>query len=444
MKMIRIRRSLPFAVAAAVAPAILGAQAPGLAVRAENPLAIARPDEVLALPWAQLRAALPALSAESVRVLDAATGAEQTTQAVDNDGDGTVDELLVLAGFWPGERKDFVIQAQAPSAAPSARVHARHDDYRDDVAWESDRIGFRIYGQGLWQASEFEPLVSSGVDIWPKRVRDLIVDRWYAKGHDEYHRDTGEGADFYTVGPTLGAGGVGVLKDGKVVSARNFRSHRILADGPVRAVFELTYDPWDAGGVEVREVRRISIDAGQNLYRMETTFRTADGRDLPIVTGTVKRDGLVGSNRRGAQWGWLATWGLVERKNGGHGSLGTAALVPAAQLTDVAEVEDHFLATAIARSGEPFVQYAGAGWTASGDFRSVEDWWAHLDAFAERLSNPIRVTIESAGEAVNGGSRRGCRRAPGHAPAPSVPKEANGARRTRRWDARRSASHRPG
>jgi pectinesterase len=150
----------------------------------------------------------------------------------------------------------------------------------------------------------------------------------------------------------------------------------------------------------VSEVRRITIDAGQNLYRMETTFRTPGGRDLPFVTGTVKREGLVGSNRRGRNWGWLATWGPVERKNGGHGHLGTAVLMPSASFADVAEIENHFLVRSSARSGVPAVQYAGAGWTASGDFRSVEDWWRHLDAFAERLSNPIRVTLTRSGTPV--------------------------------------------
>jgi hypothetical protein len=39
------------------------------------------------------------------------------------------------------------------------------------------------------------------------------------------------------------------------------------------------------------------------------------------------------------------------------------------------------------------VQYAGAGWTDSGDFRSVEDWWAYLDDFARRLEQPVKVTV---------------------------------------------------
>jgi pectinesterase len=391
MTLIRTSATLLAAALAAVPAAAQG----GVAVYAENPLPVARPDEVIALPWAQLQRALPGLAAGRVRVVDAA-GAEAVTQAIDNDGDGAVDELLVLTSFWPGERKELTVQAQAPSAAPAARAHARHDDHRDDVAWESDRIAFRIYGQGLWQASEFEPLVSSGVDVWPKRVRDLIVDRWYAKGHDEYHRDTGEGADFYTVGPTLGAAGVGVLRHDGVVSARNFRRHRILADGPIRAVFELTYDPWNAAGLEITETRRITIDAGQNLYRQETTIQAAGHRSLEIVIGTVKREGLVGSSRSHLRTGWMATWGPVERKNGGHGQLGTAVLIPSGRFLGTEETDSHFLAVTDARPGEPVVHYAGAGWTASGDFRSVEDWWRYLDAFAERLANPIRVTIGGA------------------------------------------------
>ncbi|HEX2093189.1 MAG TPA: DUF4861 domain-containing protein [Longimicrobiaceae bacterium] len=368
-----------------------------LTVRAENPLDAGRADETLALPWSTLRQRLPAARPDRVRVLDAATGQEVVSQALDADADGQADSLLFQASFWPREAKTFWVEAAAPSAPPRPRAHARHDTHRDDVAWESDRIAFRIYGQGLWKASEFEPLVSSGIDIWPKRVRDLIVDRWYAKGHDAYHRDTGEGADFYTVGPTLGAGGSAVWRGGTLHRARNFKSHRILADGPVRAVFELEYEPWDAGGMQVSETKRISIDAGQNLFRQEITYRAAGAAEVPYAVGTVRREGLVGSSNRAGPWAWVSTWGPVERKNGGHGQLGTAVLMESARLADARETADHYLALSTARPGVPTVQYVGAGWTASGDFRSVEDWWAHLDAFARRLATPVQVTL--AGEA---------------------------------------------
>jgi len=392
-------RRLSIPILALAIPAALAAQArvPVVRVRAQNPLQVERADEVLELPWAELGRALPGLGRDRVRVVDAATGAEAVTQSFDADGDGTVDQLLVLASFWPGEVKELRVEAAAPATTPKPRVHARHDEHRDDVAWESDRIAFRIYGQGLWNAHEYEPLVSSGLDLWVKSVRDLVVDKWYGKGHDAYHVDTGEGADFYTVGPTLGAGGDAVWRDGKMYPAKNFKSYRILADGPIRTVFELRYDPWDAGGVQVTETRRFTLDAGQNLNREESVFTTADGSDVAYVIGTVKREGLVGSTSRAGAWGWLATWGPVERKNGGHGDLGTAVLMPRDRIAEIRETGDHFVLQSTARSGVPVVHYVGGGWTDSGDFHSVEDWWRYLDRMSLRLANPVRVTILPGG-----------------------------------------------
>jgi pectinesterase len=362
-------------------------------VRAENPLPTARADETLSLPWTALRQAVPALRPDRVRVLDAATGAELASQTIDLDADGQPEELLVQASFWPGETKQLIVEAAAPAAPAPPRAYARHDAHRDDVAWETDRIAYRMYGQGLWRASEYQPLVSSGIDVWPKRVRALIVDRWYAKGHDAYHLDTGEGADFYTVGPTLGAGGSAVWREGRLHHAKNFRSHRILASGPIRTVLELHYDAWDAGGVEVAEVKRISMDAGSNLFRQEITYSSAAAAPITYAVGTVKREGLVGSSSRAQNWAWQSTWGPVERKNGGHGSLGTAVLMPRDHAPEARETDDHYLMLATARPGQTTTQYVGAGWTASGDFADVAAWWAYLDDFARRLDAPVRLTI---------------------------------------------------
>lgn len=393
-------RLLPFlllAVAAAWVP--LAAQtarpAPAVTARAENPLPLARPDEVVSIAWSELRSLLPAAAPDRVRVLDAASGAELLSQVVDADGDGAPEELIFLASFWPGETKVLRIEAVPPAGNLRPRAAVRYDPPRDDVAWETDRIAFRMYGRGLWNASEYQPLVSSGVDVWPKRVRELIVERWYAKGHDAYHVDTGEGADFYTVGATLGAGGSAVWRHGALHHAGNFAGHRIIASGPIRTIFELRYEPWDAAGLSVAEVKRITMDAGQNLFRQEIVYTAPGAAEVPFAVGTVKREGLVGSSKREGRWGWVATWGPVERKNGGHGELGTAVLMPAERLLETRETDDHFLAISAAQPGRPAVQWAGAGWTASGDFPDVRSWWRYLDEFALRLENPVRVALSA-------------------------------------------------
>lgn len=389
--------ALALAAAAAPIPAVAQtAASTRLAVRAENPMAVARPDETIALAWAEVRRRLAGVRADRVRVVDAA-GREVVAQVVDNDGDGTPDELLFQADFWPKELKTFAVEAAAPTQRPVARVDVRYDPPRDDVAWESDRIGFRIYGQGLWRNPAYQPLHSSGIDVWPKRTRALVVERWYAKGHDEYHLDKGEGADFYDVGPTLGTGGVAVWSRDTLWRAENFRQWRILADGPIRAVFELRYDPWTADGRQVSEVKRIAIDAGQNLFRSESVFRADGAQPIPYVIGVVKRPGLVGVTSKAQPWAWLTGWGPVTPKNGGHGELGSAVMLPRERVVDWKEAYGHYLAVSRATPGEPVVHYVGAGWTASGDFPTPQAWWGYLDRFAQRLAAPIAVTLGDGG-----------------------------------------------
>jgi pectinesterase len=389
----RTRAALPFLLVAAALAAPMAAQTPArVTVRAENPLAQARADEIVAMPWSAVRRQLPAAAADRVRVLDAA-GRELPSQVVDNDGDGTEDELLVQTDFSAREVKPLTVEAAAPTQKPVARVDARYDPPRDDMAWESDRIAFRIYGQGLWKNAEYEPLHSSGIDVWPKRTRALIVEKWYAKGHDAYHVDKGEGADFYDVGPTLGSGGTAVWARDTLWRAENFRSWTIIADGPIRAVFELRYDPWTADGRTVTEVKRIAIDAGQNLYRSTSIF-TADGaQEIPYAIGIVKRPGMVGIQSKAQPWAWLTGWGPVARKNGGHGELGNAVLLPRERVADWKEAHNHYLAISRATPGQPVVHYVGAGWTASGDFPTPQAWWGYLDTFAQRLAAPIAVTM---------------------------------------------------
>jgi pectinesterase len=326
------------AAAAIAAPALplAGQTADRLAVRAENPLPSARTDETIAIAWSALRQRYPSLNANAVRVVEAGTGAEVVSQVLDGNADGAQDSLLFQASFGPREARSFFVEPVAPTAKAASRVFAMHDDYRDDVAWESDRIAWRIYGQGLWKASEFEPLVSSGIDVWLKSVHTPIVEKWYGKGHDAYHIDTGEGADFYTVGPTLGAGGTAIWKNGEMHRAKNFRTHRIIANGPIRAIFELGYEPWDAAGTQVSETKRISIDAGSNLFRQEILY-AGPTAEIEYATGTVKRAGIVGTTSRANAWAWQSTWGPVERKNGGHGRLGTAVLLPASRLQEIRE-----------------------------------------------------------------------------------------------------------
>lgn len=377
---------------AVLVPGVLAAQS--YTIRAENTLSIGRTDETIALPWADVRARIASAAPGQIRVRDLASGNEIVSQAVDDDGNGTIDELIFQSTFGPNEVKRFAIETGAPMKPARARVYASHQMPRDDVAWESDRIAYRIYGQGLWKV---DSLLSSGVDVWVKRTRDTIVERWYNKGHDSYHRDTGEGADFFDVGQTLGAGGTAIWQNGKMYRAWNFKSQKIIANGPVRAIFELYYQPWDAGnGLWVTETKRIALDAGSNMNHVVSTFNVDKGSatDLPWVTGLVKRKSVVGSESKAQPWAWMTEWGPLLPKDGGHGDLGIAVMLPRDQVSEWRENDDHYFLVSHTRPGQAVSYWIGAGWTDSGDYRDVRDWWNYLDQFSSRLSAPIKVTVQ--------------------------------------------------
>ncbi len=369
-----------------LAAASAGAQT--ATVRVENPTEAARPDEVVSVRWDALQRRVPGLAPDRVRALDA-DGAEMPTQPFDADGDGTTDELLLLVSLWPGEAKGYTVEA-TPAASGTPRAHVLHDERRDDVAWENDRVAFRTYGEGLWA---LEDLVSSGVDAWTKRTAELVADRWYAEG--DYHRDAGEGADFYSVGPSLGAGGTAVWANRQLWRAPNFSQHRILADGPLRAVVEMHHGPWDVDGTEATETRRITIDAGRPTFRLESTVSAPDLEALQVATGVVDRAGLVASTGEEGGWTWLSTWGPVDPANGGHGDLGVAVLTRADRVDDVIGAAGHHLLILDPPPGSPVVTYVATAWTAAGEVDGPEAWWALLDAEADRLARPLRVSVET-------------------------------------------------
>jgi len=376
-------RLAPLLLALVAAPA----SAQTATVRVENPTEAARPDEVVSVGWDALRRRVPQIEPDRVRALDA-DGAEVPVQPFDADGDGATDELLLLVSLWPGEARAYTVEA-TPAASVASRAHVRHDARRDDVAWENDRVAFRTYGEGLW---ELEDLVSSGVDVWTKRTADLVVDRWYAEG--DYHTDHGEGADFYSVGPSLGAGGTAVWADGELHRAPNFSQHRVLADGPLRAVVEMRHGPWGVAGAEATETRRVTIDAGRPTFRLESTVSAPDLEALQVATGVVDRDGLVASMGEEGGWTWLSTWGPVA--NGGHGDLGVAVLTRADRVSDVTEAAGHHLLILDPPPGSPVVTHVATAWTAAGGVGGPEAWWALLDAEADRLARPLRVSVDPA------------------------------------------------
>lgn len=298
------------------------------------------------------------------------------------------DELLFQVDLAPKETRSYVIlDSKDLPAVPDypAKTFARFVPERmDDFAWESDRIAFRMYGPALITG---EGTVSSGVDVLVKRTRDLVLDRWYASGN--YHEDHGEGLDGYKVGPSRGCGGLGIWDGTALHVSSNFKSFEVIATGPIRSVFELTYDTWDADGRAISEVKRLSIDANSNFTRAETTLDSNRKGKLNIGVGIVEREGK-GKVTQNEQAGWMTYW---EPEMPPNGITGCGVVLPGG-IKGFASDGTNLLAISPARVGKPFVYYFGSGWSKGGDFSDAGDWNAVVADLANQMKKPLKVNLK--------------------------------------------------
>lgn len=397
------RSSMAFAAGLMAAQLAHGAS---LQVTLSNDLDIARPSETVTIPWTEVNRALPGALVQKIAVKDAAGRVlpHQVTnvapQAKDPQGVGAAyGELIFQHSFAAGEKSASFTVEKIDTLAPPfpTKVFARYVPERlDDFAWENDKIGHRTYGPALAAPAPAgggkEVLVTSGLDIWFKRVAYPIVDRWYNKGHDHYHKDQGEGMDLYNVGKSRGAGGVGVWDGKTLYTSTNYAEWKVLANGPVRAIFELHYTGWDAAGTQVSEVKRFTVDAGQQLDRIDSTFTYTGPAWLNIAAGLNKTPADKGQQPkhhvdRDAKSNALVQW--VEQP--GNGDFGTAVVLPAA--TGYAEDKLNHLIVAPSTSGKPLTYLAGGAWSRAGEITTREQWQAYVANAAARLNSPVRVSL---------------------------------------------------
>ena len=376
------------AVVLTPAASLLLAQEPSLRVAVSSDLDKARANETVELTVALLKAAFRAEDLPRVRVTEVGPAREVLAQAVDDDGDGAPDRIVFQAGFEPRERKTFVLALGTKRLLQKAdfRVYGRFVRERfDDFAWENDRVAHRVYGPAL-ETWEKEPLTSSGVDVWVKRTRALVVNDWYMV--DDYHVDHGEGGDFYSVGPSRGCGGSGIWKNGRLFVSRNFRESRVFANGPIRLVFELQYEPWDAAGVRVTERKRVTLDAGSHFNRIESIFSVDGADEVTWAAGIKKAKGAEVRVER--EQGTLRTWEALKEPNG---NLGCAVVVDPGRLDSVGEADGNVLLVGHTKAGQPVVYHAGSGWDKGGDISGLAAWDGLVEDLVQRLRSPLRIEV---------------------------------------------------
>jgi unsaturated rhamnogalacturonyl hydrolase len=380
-----------------------------LAIQVTNPIHLYRHCETVELSLSRLAGRglrmshLEVMDGLEPRILDSQLYASESAQGSDT--------LLFQVDLAPGDtRTYYILDASALAAVPQPilKTYARQIDERyRDMAWESDRIAHRMYHRDLIQA---EGTVSSGVDVWVKSTRALVINKWNKNG--DYHNDHGEGLDDYRVGQSRGCGGLGIWEDHTFYVSSNYNSARIIATGPIRSEFELTYGAWEARKHKISETKRITIDAGSNMTRAESIFAADRYPDFDIGVGIAQRpgDAVIAKNQ---DEGWMSYWQPTDRD---RGNIGCAIVMPgkieafateSATLPELKQADlitptseglppvANLLGISGAQVGKPFLYYFGAGWSKSGDFPEETDWENYVRQFVACLRAPLKVTLEN-------------------------------------------------
>ena len=352
-----------------------------------NPVAIPRIAETVTLDRKAIADTVPDMTRDNAAVYDDQSGQFLVTQTVDVDGRA---KLLFQTVFAPEQAKSFRLMKLPDGVKkphPQATTYCCFlPERNDDFAWENDKVANRMYGPAL----EFET-ITSGVDAWGKCVPYPVVEKFirdYTQKEIPYHENHGEGGDFYKVGNTLGCGGLAPFVNEKVRLPRNFTTWKVLANGPIRSVFELSYKPWNAGDYTVSETKRISIDLGSNMSRFECRYSAQDTDTLPLAAGIILRDT---SDRTWTADKTIAYWlptDFIE------GMFGCGVVFGSEYKPEIVEADSHLLLTIEQKIDAPVVYYAGSCWDENTEFDSFEKWQRYLLDFKERIDHPVIVKIK--------------------------------------------------
>ncbi len=347
----------------------------GQVITIENKSAQSYKGKVVSIPWEKVKAAYSTIDTANLKITDAVTKAEVVFQ-YEFLGGKEIQNLLVLVSLKPNSA--VKLQLQKGKHAPFvAKTYGRFvPERKEDFAWENDKIAFRMYGKELENTPKENAF---GIDVWVKRTDRLIINERYKRG--EYHIDHGDGMDYYHVGFTLGAGNAMPFLKDSIWYSKNYTSYKVLDNGPIRTTFQLGYDAWDVAGKQVTATKTLSLDAGSQLNKVSVEYKYADGDNLPVVVGIIKRPepGAALLNEKASILGY---W---EPEHGKDGTTGVGVVIP----SPVSKMEVHrnqFIAYGTSVKNTPFVYYAGACWDRAGAITNEAQWFDYLVQFQKQIA----------------------------------------------------------
>jgi len=404
---------MPWANAAAAST--VDAVVDSVGIMASNPLNHARQQAATLIPLTLLEPLIGNKSDEPV--LTQANGQLLKNQIIDNDKDGTMDALLVLADYpanasiridvskpkhgqlalqyAPKTQAEMAIRmggklttdgiyrgggyypVQQMTLPPSHKIGDKLFKY-EGFGWESDLIAYRYYfdERGL-------------VDIFGKRTSDLVLANVGVDGSD-YHTLNDWGMDVLKVGPSLGLGGIAAWREGKVRHPAPTTQYVELHNGSLEASALLRQSNWVLDHNMLELTRQFSIRGNSHLTHVQLTTNKSMRK---VAVGIVKHGvAKLAYLKPDSEWNYLATYGKQSLAND---ELGMVMFFRHRDLQQT--TSDEFNELVILNMDTRLDYYFGARW--EGETRPLHnssDYLAYLEQVRIELNNPISVSLAKA------------------------------------------------
>jgi hypothetical protein len=261
---------------------------------------------------------------------------------------------------------------------PEHRDHSGY--YRfEGPGWESDKVGYRFY---LDQRNR--------IDIFGKKVREMVLPGVGLNGFDSYHEMADWGADIFKVGESLGIGSIATLFNGTVQQVYQTDSiqFKILSDGPVIAEMQTNYYGWKVGDKEIDLQSNLSIHTGTRLTKHKLLV---SGGLENLVTGLVKTEGctyIKGQTDAESKWNYVAIWGKQSLMGD---NLGTALFYKNEDLISISEDELNHLVILKPENGKLKYYFAAAWEGETEGIKKQSEFTDYLNLTVQELNHPIEV-----------------------------------------------------
>lgn len=405
-------------------------------ITVSNPLAFDRVDEIVSINLAKAMPKASITTRDSIVILDS-LGNQVPYQRDFHHARSIIFPATVAAG----SQTVYRLVKGAPIKAHPVVAGRQYPERVDDFAWENEYSAYRCYGPALQASGER----AYGFDVWVKNTPELVVEDRYTTEHNakpeiqrlrnegktdeaealerqtSYHYDHGKGLDCYKVGATLGGGTPGLYKDGQLIYPYCYTTYEVLEDGPLRMIVRFDFEEKLLNGKPYTERRFISFEKGSRMNTCVVYYDGLQGKKksqgYQVASGLVvhseNTDYVLNPERH-----YIAYADPTDPSQGGveaNGSIFVGIVAP--QLTDAiflpwgpkedpadmkarGGADGHILALqplpespSSNNPSTPIIYYFGSSWSKA-DMPDMASWERYLDEFAQKVENPLQVTIE--------------------------------------------------